>query len=978
MDSLFQTNTDIDEILIPPSVLCSPEDCHTHINTANHVTILTQNIRSVYQNLDAFMVTLTSLKFDCDILILTECHLSKSKPIPPLSNNYATHYTNNNLNQCDGVIFYVNKNLNYKIMEPCLANASCLVMTLNDLVVIGIYRTPSMKNIDNFLSSLQSLLHNYRSYNNIIITGDLNIDIKVNSCDSNSPNYLTTLAYYGILPAHRLPTRNNNCIDHMMLKSSNSAKSAILTNAPTDHSTVILSLMLKPERICTQKTKIIVDNHAVIEEIKTNIYDLLQLTDPNLAAETLVNRISGAINNNKTTHIIPHRKRCIQPWITPGILRCIRNRDKLHLKVKNNPFDIVLKITYARYRNFCQKLIRSLKINYERNKLEIAKNNPKKLWKSIKHICHIDKVKTNVNHNLASIKTSPLQSANYINNYFSTVGKNLAEKIDLTFHSPANFPSIGTPSLNSFVLLNTDPSELNLIISKLSNDSSPGLDNISTYFIKKAKNILIPVLCHIYNLCFEKGQFPICFKKAIVTPIHKGGSDDDVNNYRPISVLPVMAKILEKLINNRLKKFLFVNNLLSSQQFGFRDGISTEDAVLSLTGEITEHLDSGRKCLGVFLDLAKAFDSVSIRILLDKLYNIGIRGLPHQLLRDYLSDRQQQLKLGDLVLSDSTCLSYGVPQGSVLGPTLFLVYVNDLCKLNLPNCKIYTYADDTALIFHDQTWDKLRVTAEEGLFYVSHWLRSNLLSLNTTKTKFIPFAIRKNTLPNPSFGLKVHSCSAPNSTDCQCDNIGICDHVKYLGVIIDQHLKWNCHIRVIADRMRKLMWVFRRLKRVADDRVLTMTYKALAQSVLSYCIPAWGGAAKTHLLTLERGQRALLKATFSKPSRYPTFDLYSSYNLLTIRQLYILRAIQKIHLQLNYKKSSLNKRRIASACQVPFCNTKFKQNQFACQSALLYNRINNKLNIFPLTKIKATNILTKLLLSLNYYETEKLLERESF
>ncbi|CAH2108193.1 unnamed protein product [Euphydryas editha] len=535
--------------------MCSPEDCLLHLNSVNHLTILTQNIRSIYKNLDAFMTTLTLLKFDCDILVMTECHLSKLKPVPPLS--------------------------------------------------------------------------------------DLNIDIKVNSCDSNSSNYLTTLAYHGLLPAHRLPTRDTKCIDHMMLKSGNLAKSAILTNAPTDHSTVILGLMLKPERLCMQKTKTIVNNFAVIEELKTNLYDILQTKDPNLAAETLINRISVAINNNKSIKIIPNRKRCIQPWITPGILRCIRNRDKLHFKVKNNPLNHILKITYVRYRNFCQKLIRALKISYEKNKLDIAKNNPRNLWKSIKHICHFDKMNANVNHKLVTIKTSPFESANYINNHFSTIGKNLAEKIGLSFHPSIRLPSLETPSPNSFVLINTDPSELNLIISKLSNDSSPGFDNITTSFIKSAKHILIPVLCHIYNLCFEKGQFPLCFKKAVVTPIHKGGSEDDLNNYRPISVLPVLAKILEKLINNRLKKFLSTNNLLSNQQFGFRDSISTEDAVLSMTGEICDHLDSGRKCLGVFLDLAKAFDSVSTKVLLDKLYNIGIRGLPHQLPSDYLSGRQQ-------------------------------------------------------------------------------------------------------------------------------------------------------------------------------------------------------------------------------------------------------------------------------------------------------------------------------------------------
>ncbi|CAG9115881.1 unnamed protein product [Plutella xylostella] len=134
---------------------------------------------------------------------------------------------------------------------------------------------------------------------------------------------------------------------------------------------------------------------------------------------------------------------------------------------------------------------------------------------------------------------------------------------------------------------------------------------------------------------------------AVITPIHKGGSSDDVNNYRPISVLPVMSKILEKLINNRLKKFLTDNNLISKNQYGFRSGLSTEDAVLNLTEEVTKHLDGGEKCVGVFLDLARAFDTVAVSILLDKLLTYGIRGVPHSLLKDYLTDRHQKLKLGE-------------------------------------------------------------------------------------------------------------------------------------------------------------------------------------------------------------------------------------------------------------------------------------------------------------------------------------------
>lgn len=974
MDNLPHIQNDIDNTSVAQAILCKPEECYSYISTNKHLIILTQNIRSIYKNFDAFQVTLHSTNIDCDVLVLTECHLSKLKSIPNLNNDYNTYFTENTLNQCDGVVIYVKKDLTHKIVEPYIKNASCLIVILSDTLIIGIYRTPSISNTDEFTSSLQSLLLKYNSYRNIIITGDINIDIKVNTKDSNCSNYLTSLAYHGILPAHRLPTRDKMCYDHMMLKTSYPAKSLVLTNAPTDHSTVILNVMQEPVRRNTLKTKISYNFDVAISDIKIDLDNILTLTDPTEAADVLINKITTAINNNKTIKCVPSRKRHIQPWITPGVLRCLGNRDKLHLKLKKNPFNEILKITYTRYRNYCSKLVRKLKTIYERKKLDSATKNPKLLWKSIKSICNLNKNRNDNAHNLLSLKSSPLESANCANNYFSNVGKRLAEKLllsPITNHPYTRLNRNPSP-LYSFVLLETDPAEVNSIITSLSNNSAPGWDNISTAFIKMAKSVLLPVLCHVYNLCLNTGCFPSVFKKAIVTPIYKSGDKNNIENYRPISVLPVIAKILEKLINNRLKKFLTENSLLSNNQFGFRNGISTEDAVLALSNTICKHLDIRDKCVGVFLDLAKAFDSVSVPMLLNKLYNIGIRGVPHKLLTDYLSNRQQHLKLGE-VTSDSSSIAYGVPQGSVLGPTLFLIYVNDLCNITLPNCNIFTYADDTALIFNAKSWENLKIIAESGIQQISIWLRSNLLTLNVTKTKFIPFTIRKSTLPDPEFALKIHSCTQPLMNNCQCEHISRTTTIKYLGVTIDHHLKWNNHIECTVDRIRKLMWAFRKLRYTADNKILTSTYKVLAQSVISYCISVWGGAAKSYLISLERAQRALLKVMFFKPIRFSTYELHSSNKILTTRQIYILNSIIKIHKTLPYTAPLTIRRRNLPVCNEPLYKTKFKKNQFAVQSSHLYNNFNRKLNIYPLTCIEVKNKVIKSLLTCNYEETEQLM-----
>ncbi|CAG9098310.1 unnamed protein product [Plutella xylostella] len=269
---------------------------------------------------------------------------------------------------------------------------------------------------------------------------------------------------------------------------------------------------------------------------------------------------------------------------------------------------------------------------------------------------------------------------------------------------------VGLP--DSLVILKSDYSDIETQILNLRDDCAVGWDKISARIIKASRATLVPPIAYICNLAVDSGVFPDAFKKAIVHPIHKAGDRGSIDNYRPISVLPALSKILERILNNTLVNYMNKNSIISDKQFGFRSGRSTEDAVIALTSSIVQHIDKKRKCLAVFLDLSKAFDSVSIPLLVEKIEQAGVRGV--DIYCDYLNGRKQVSQIESLT-SDEEGISYGVPQGSILGPTLFQLYINQLCNLQLSNSEIFTYADDTAIVIHGTDWSELKESAEISL-----------------------------------------------------------------------------------------------------------------------------------------------------------------------------------------------------------------------------------------------------------------------
>jgi len=345
-----------------------------------------------------------------------------------------------------------------------------------------------------------------------------------------------------------------------------------------------------------------------------------------------------------------------------------------------------------------------------------------------------------------------------------------------------------------------------------------------------------------------------------------------MNCYRPISLLPALGKLLEKIISSRVVNYLEHFNLLSPHQFGFRAKFSTEHAIIDIYEKLLKNLDSGLTSCAIFLDLAKAFDSVSHNILLKKLEKYGIRGNALNLFQSYLDSRSQFVKINNNS-SSLIDIEFGVPQGSILGPLLFLIYINDLP--NATNFFIRLFADDTFLCSQNDDIKLLENEANNELQKVFSWLASNKLTLNIKKSKFMIISKRKKLQP---ITVKINN-----------ENLEKCDSYKYLGVFIDKDLTWKPHIDHISKKISKACGALSKLRHCVGIETLKTIYYALVNSYLRYGLLAWGNASPSALYSLNVLNNKVLRIiTFAPLGRLDTSIIYEHLSILTLEKMFFL------------------------------------------------------------------------------------------
>jgi hypothetical protein len=471
----------------------------------------------------------------------------------------------------------------------------------------------------------------------------------------------------------------------------------------------------------------------------------------------------------------------------------------------------------------------------------------------------------NTQHQVTTTCTEIVDS---FNDHFANIGKKLAEA----------FPNEELEYRRYLKNRVNDEMEENFItreeiikaINELNLDKAIGCDQIPARLVKISAVQIASPLQHIANLCLSTGIYPTKLKMAKVIPVFKANDPLDPNNYRPISLLSVFNKIIEVILSNRLRKHFESKNLLSQNQFGFRKMRSTNTALASIVPLIQNALDNKHKSLGIFLDLTKAFDTVNHKILINKLEHYGVRGNMLQLLKSYLSDRKQRVWINNQHSSERT-IEVGVPQGSVLGPLLFLIYINDI-EVAVNKGKIRLFADDAGSFYFNNNLERMFNDAQIDLDNINKWLIANKLTINVAKTNYVIFSsIKVYTELQLRIGNKI---------------IQRCEYAKYLGVFLDEHLKWNIHISKLCNKIKPiLLWLWR-IRYCMTKTSIRLAYISLIQSHLLYNIEYWGATYDNHLDPLVKLQKSAIRCCSFASYRSHTEPLFRNLRVLPLRKLY--------------------------------------------------------------------------------------------
>ena len=585
-------------------------------------------------------------------------------------------------------------------------------------------------------------------------------------------------------------------------------------------------------------------------------------------------------------------KRQFKPWITNGLLKSCDQRDKIYhkfIKCKDPTAKSNLLAQYKYFRNQIVDLIRTSKKQYYINYFSEHNKDLRKIWIGIKQIINIKANKHDVPSCIednGSLISEPSEIATTFNNYFADIAPKIAD--DRRWGGSSNFKDFW-PNRNpsSLVFLPTDKEEVIRIISTFKLGKASGPTSIPGNILQLIKFEIATPLSRIINQSIETGIHPEKLKLASVIPVYKKGSKLSTSNYRPISLLSNLNKIFEKIMFQRCYNFIESNEILYEHQYGFRKKYSTGHALINISEQIRTALDNNKYAIGVFVDFQKAFDTVDHNILIKKLERFGISGNCNKWFQSYLTNRKQFVSILGYKSNQRT-IFHGVPQGSVLGPLLFLLFINDLHRV-IKFSTVFHFADDTNLLLIGDSPSKIQKQMNCDLRWLYRWLIANSISLNAAKTELIIFKKPKM----KTYNLKIKL----NGTKLYPSN-----YTRYLGVFLDSDLSGISHCNQLLPKLRRANGMLAKTRYHLLKKDLISLYYSIFSSILNYGSQIWGLLSNPALHKIDRLQKSAV--------RIITFSDYDAHTATIFRELRILKFHDYIKLQnilfvYDFKKGSL-------------------------------------------------------------------------
>ena len=530
-----------------------------------------------------------------------------------------------------------------------------------------------------------------------------------------------------------------------------------------------------------------------------------------------------------------------KPWLTDCLKMTIKKKNKLYVISKKHPTARNEQV-YKTYKNRLNKILKAAEKEYFSKQLEQNKSNMKRTWDIIKHVINRNKRKSaqeKFKLSNGEITCDKYVVCNKFNNFFVNIGPQLAANIENQNKIPESY--LKNRQLNTIVLAPVTPEEVFKLVKSLK-DSAPGYDEIKMKPMQSVISEILSPLTYVLNLSISNGIFTDILKIANVIPLYKKDDPMIFSNYRPVSLLCTLSKILEKAMYDRVNDFLNEFDIIFKYQFGFRRGYSTYLALTVLMDKLTKSMENGDYVVGVFLDFSKAFDMVNHKILLSKLYHYGIRDVALKWFQSYLENRKQYVTYNGEI-SDMQIIKCGVPQGSILGPLLFLIYINDLanvCKYTMP----IFFADDSNLFLNGRDPADIEAKLNNELAQIAQWLKVNKLALNIDKTACMLFGNRQGYSK-----VKLH---------LQGKQIAQVSNIKFLGVILDEKLNWKAHVSYISGKISRAIGVIIKARNLGKESLLSL-YHTLIYPYLTYCHQVWGSTYQYNIDTLEKLQKRLFE-----------------------------------------------------------------------------------------------------------------------